>query len=66
VALVTNLFGYSLGPPIVGAAIAAGGLQWTLLLPAIGNLWAFNHFFMVTRHHGELVQATSANAHPHQ
>lgn len=83
VLLVTNLLGYGLGPPIVGAssdALAqflstgspaaqrlcgaaewlqaacatptAGGLQWTLSLLALGNLWAFYHFRMVSRHHG--------------
>jgi len=35
-------------------------------LLSIGNLWAFYHFFMVSRHHGELVKETGANAHPHR
>jgi predicted MFS family arabinose efflux permease len=94
VLLVTNLLGYGLGPPIVGASSdalaeflrsnsaaegicasaswlraacetpAAGGLQWTLSLLAIGNIWAFYHFFMVSRHHGDLVKE-SGTTHTH-
>jgi predicted MFS family arabinose efflux permease len=30
----------------------AGGLQWALSLLAIGNLWAFYHFYQVSRLHG--------------
>jgi hypothetical protein len=95
VLLVTNLLGYGLGPPIVGAssdalaeflrsnpaaegicasaswlqaaceAPAAGGLQWTLSLLAIGNIWAFYHFRMVSRHHSDLLKETGAKSHLH-
>lgn len=82
VVLVTNLLGYGLGPPAVGALSdffarflaegsptatqicatatwlaaacktpSAGGLQWTLSLLAVANLWAFYHFTQVARYH---------------
>jgi hypothetical protein len=80
VLLMTNLIGYGVGPPLVGAASdalakqlelktptmlqlcgtnswldqacqspSAGGLQWSLAVLAIANLWAFYHFIKVSR-----------------
>jgi hypothetical protein len=89
VLLITNLIGYGLGPPTVGAlsdtlakllaakspmlvhlcqggswlapacaSPQAGGLQWTLSLLAMANLWAFYHFFRVSRHHSTTAEST--------
>lgn len=80
VLFVTNLLGYGLGPPILGAVSdglarflasgsaqsqlvctlgswlqpacefpAAGGLQWTLSLLALCNLWASYHFKKISQ-----------------
>jgi len=93
--LVTNLLGYGLGPPLVGAASdhlaaflgsgssaaagicasaswlnaackapVAGGLQWALSLLAVGNLWAFYHFFQVSRLHRDRKQQAIVSEPP--
>ncbi len=40
------------------ASPQAGGLQWTLSLLAMANLWAFYHFFRVSRHHSTTAEST--------